>query len=52
MLAFLIFTAILLGCMGLLHTFWNRKRDEQDKVDAQSIFPSPLEIGLTRQISR
>ncbi|RDW87916.1 hypothetical protein BP5796_03610 [Coleophoma crateriformis] len=36
MLAFLIFTCILLGTLGFLHLQWNKKRDEQDALDAQN----------------
>lgn len=38
MLAFLIFTMILIGVMGLIHWSWNKKRDKQDALDAQSRF--------------
>lgn len=41
MLAFLILCLILLGAIGLIHTHWNRKRDKQDTLDAQSMY-SPL----------
>jgi len=36
MLAFLIFTMVLLGGIGLLHKSWNTKRDRQEVLDAQS----------------
>nr|XP_001395707.2 vitamin H transporter [Aspergillus niger CBS 513.88] len=35
MLAFLVFTAILLASIGILHRHWNHKRDRQDALDAQ-----------------
>ncbi|KAI2861242.1 hypothetical protein CBS63078_7960 [Aspergillus niger] len=35
MLAFLVFTAILLASIGILHRHWNYKRDRQDALDAQ-----------------
>ncbi|KEY74559.1 hypothetical protein S7711_07162 [Stachybotrys chartarum IBT 7711] len=42
MLAFLIFTAILIGCLGLLHKIWNARRDEKastepDDYEAQAV---------------
>ncbi|KAK5116841.1 hypothetical protein LTR85_009101 [Meristemomyces frigidus] len=36
MLAFLIFTLILLISIGLIHARWNRKRDRQDELDLQN----------------
>ncbi|GES60113.1 MFS general substrate transporter [Aspergillus terreus] len=36
MLAFLAFTIILFACFGLLHWYWNYKRDKQDALDSQS----------------
>jgi hypothetical protein len=41
MLAFLIFALILLASMGLIQHIWNKKRDRQDALDAQSRF-SPM----------
>jgi hypothetical protein len=38
MLAFLVVTIIILASFGLIHWYWNRKRDEQDALDAQSKF--------------
>jgi MFS transporter, ACS family, allantoate permease len=38
MLAFLIFAIILIAALGLIHRSWNRKRDRQDELDAQSEF--------------
>ncbi|KAF7560364.1 hypothetical protein G7046_g3780 [Stylonectria norvegica] len=35
MLAFLIFTAILIGCMGLLHKIWNTRRDKRDAAEPE-----------------
>ncbi|GKZ74156.1 hypothetical protein AnigIFM50267_011398 [Aspergillus niger] len=35
MLAFLVFTAILLASIGILHRHWNHQRDRQDALDAQ-----------------
>ncbi|KAH7137833.1 permease of the major facilitator superfamily [Dactylonectria macrodidyma] len=35
MLAFLIFTAVLIGCMGLLHKTWNNNRDKKDATDPE-----------------
>ncbi|KAH7035965.1 permease of the major facilitator superfamily [Microdochium trichocladiopsis] len=38
MLAFLVFTAILLAAMGLLHRFWNSRRDkEQDNLPTEHV---------------
>lgn len=39
MLAFLIFTAILLASVGVLHWHWNRQLDNQDALDIQSWYP-------------
>ncbi len=36
MLAFLIFNAGLLASIGIIHMYWNKKRDKQDALDAQS----------------
>ncbi len=36
MLAFLIFCAVLHGSIGLIHLYWNHKRDKQDAADAAS----------------
>ncbi|KAE8307787.1 major facilitator superfamily domain-containing protein [Aspergillus transmontanensis] len=36
MLAFLIFTAILLASVGVLHWHWNRQLDNQDALDIQN----------------
>ena len=38
MLAFLLFTMILLASYGLIHKMWNMKRDKQDAIDAQSTY--------------
>jgi MFS transporter, ACS family, allantoate permease len=48
MFAFLIFTAILLATMGLIHWSWNKKRDRQDALDAQSM--SSLGVATTFRI--
>ncbi|KAJ4375339.1 hypothetical protein N0V83_002425 [Neocucurbitaria cava] len=37
MLAFLVFTMILIAVMGIIHWSWNKKRDKQDALDAQSM---------------
>ncbi|KAJ9157503.1 MFS general substrate transporter [Pleurostoma richardsiae] len=36
MLAFLLFTMVLLASIGLLHAYWNKQRDRQDALDAQN----------------
>jgi ACS family allantoate permease-like MFS transporter len=36
MFCFILFAAVLLGSMGLLHLYWNKKRDAQDAQDAAS----------------
>lgn len=38
MLAFLVLSLILIGLVGLIHAYWNAKRDKQDALDAQSKF--------------
>jgi len=48
MLAFLIFTIILLATIGLIHSLWNSKRDKQDALDAQSEF-APLFCHANRE---
>ncbi|GCB21683.1 uncharacterized transporter C417.10 [Aspergillus awamori] len=44
MLAFLVFTAILLASIGILHRHWNHQRDRQDALDAQSSSIVPVAI--------
>jgi len=36
MFSFILFAAVLLGSMGLIHWYWNKKRDAQDAKDAAS----------------
>ncbi|KAH7362801.1 major facilitator superfamily domain-containing protein [Plectosphaerella cucumerina] len=36
MLAFLVLCLFLVGAIGSLHWYWNRKRDRQDALDAQN----------------
>lgn len=38
MLAFLVFTAILISCLGLIHKLWNKTRDEKDANDVEGVF--------------
>lgn len=38
MLAFLVFTAILLAALGLIHKIWNKRRDQKDTTDAEGRF--------------
>lgn len=41
MLAFLLFTALLIAALGLTHKFWNTKRDKQLELDEASRFQFP-----------
>ncbi|KAF5013229.1 hypothetical protein FDECE_743 [Fusarium decemcellulare] len=36
MLAFLVLTMFLLAAIGLIHKYWNTKRDKQDAIDEQA----------------
>lgn len=33
MLAFLLFTALLIAIYGMLHKIWNKRRDERDALE-------------------
>jgi hypothetical protein len=50
MLAFLLFTILLLAFTGLLHKFWNKKRDKQEAIDAQSMWLFFLLLSLKLMI--
>lgn len=51
MLAFLIFTAILLSMFGLIHMVWNHKIDKR-QADAEGIFQScPTQIATINSLS-
>ncbi|KAH8882429.1 permease of the major facilitator superfamily [Thozetella sp. PMI_491] len=44
MLGFLLLSFFLIATVGSLHAFWNRKRDDQDRIDTQN--------GVRRQFVR
>lgn len=51
MLAFLVCTGMLLASIGTIHWYWNRKRDRQDALDAQSSYILPYSLPFSLQIN-
>lgn len=51
MLAFLLFTALLIAIYGMLHKIWNKRRDKRDALEPgtldQITYIAVLELTLS-----